>query len=63
MIDADPEHVRRLEWILDGLPSDFDLNFKETLNDGIHHLTKAFEIKEEAAQILGYSNKPAKNFL
>ena len=62
MIDAKPAHVRRLEWILDGLPADFDINFKETLYDGIHHLTRAYEIKEEAAQILGFRNKPAKNF-
>ena len=62
MIDANPVHVRRLKRLLDGLPSDFDIGFKETLHDGIHHLTKAYEIKQEAAQILGVSDRPAKNF-
>ena len=62
MIDANPEHVRHLEWILDELPPDFDMHFKETLYDGIHHLTRAYEIKQEAAQIIGIECKPAKNF-
>ena len=60
MIDANPEHIRRLEAMLDVLPADFDLHFKETLYDGIHHLTQAYEIKQEAAQLLGISKKPAK---
>ena len=60
MIDANPAHIRRLEWLLDGLPADFDLHFKETLHDGIHHLSKAFQIKQEAAQILGVTDRPAK---
>jgi len=52
VIDADLDHVKRLEQILASQPSDSDISFKEALSDGIGLLTKAYQIRLEAAQEL-----------
>lgn len=59
-IDGDLSHVRRLEQILMDFPNEEDFNFQEVLLDGICRLNTAHQIRQEAAKLEIFYQKPAK---